>query len=124
MKKRKTMAFLCVPGVVAALLSPALFSSAASATEAQAEVHSAVAVDDYETKAKFHENAAREMQAKVQKQKELLEHYEDKSYLYGGNAQDLQGHTHALIREYEKAVKAHLKEAALHRQKAIQLATF
>lgn len=29
--------------------------------------------------------------------KELLEHYEDKSYLYGKWAQDLQSHTPALI---------------------------
>ena len=61
------------------------------------------------------------MKAKVQEQKELLEHYENKSYLYGRRAQDLQAHTDALIRNYEKTIKANIKEAASHRQMALQL---
>ena len=56
------------------------------------------------------------MKAKAQEQNELLKHYEDKSYLYGRRAQDLQAHTDALIRHYEKGVKMNIKEAALHRQ--------
>jgi hypothetical protein len=58
------------------------------------------------------------MQAKVEEQKQLLEHYEDKSYLYGRRAQDLQSHTAALVRHYEKTIKANIQEAALHRQMA------
>jgi hypothetical protein len=124
MKTGKDIAFLYVPGLATALLVAVLFSSAASATDANAEAQSAVTLDDYETQAKFHEDAAREMQAKAQEQKRLLEHYEDKSYLYGGKAQDLQGHAHALARKYDKAAKKHARQAELHRQRAIQLATF
>ena len=58
---------------------------------------------------------------KVEEKKELLEHYEDKSYLYGRRAQDLQSHTHALIRNYEKAVWTNLQAAASHRQIATRL---
>ena len=54
-------------------------------------------------------------------QKQLLEHYEDKSYLYGRQAQDLQSRTTALVRHYEKTVKTHIQEAALHRQMASKL---
>jgi hypothetical protein len=58
------------------------------------------------------------MQAKAQEQKQLLEEYESKSYLYGRRSQDLQSHTYALVRKYEKELKTNIKEAALHRQKA------
>lgn len=51
----------------------------------------------------------------------MLAHYEEKSYLYGKKAQDLQAHTEALIRKYEGAVKADAKEAASHRQIALSL---
>lgn len=124
MKTGKVTAHLYVPGVIAALLAATLLPSVASATDAIAEIHGVVALNDYETKARFHEDAARKMQAKAQEQNRLLEHYEAKSYLYGGKAQDLQGHAHALARKYNNDAKAHTKQAELHRQTAVQLATF
>lgn len=75
----------------------------------------------HEGLAKYYEAAAAQVQAKVEEKKELLEHYEDKSYLYGRRAQDLQSHTHALIRNYEKAVRTNLQAAASHRQIATRL---
>ncbi|HEX7234436.1 MAG TPA: hypothetical protein VF243_04125 [Nitrosospira sp.] len=66
-------------------------------------------------------DTAKEMQVKADEQKRLLEHYEDKSYLYGRRAQDLQSHTHALIRNYEKAVAENMRAAAFHRQMASKL---
>ncbi|MEO7464318.1 MAG: hypothetical protein ABIV42_02465 [Nitrosospira sp.] len=74
----------------------------------------------HEGLAKYYEEAAAQIQAKVEEKKELLEHYEDKSYLYGRRAQDLQSHTHALIRNYEKGVQTNLLAAASHRQIAIR----
>jgi hypothetical protein len=56
------------------------------------------------------------MQAKSDEQKRLLEHYEDKSYLYGKRAQDLQSHTSALIRKYEQAARSNMREAMAHRR--------
>jgi hypothetical protein len=57
----------------------------------------------------------------VKEQKELLEQYQDKSYLYGRQAQDLQANTDALIRKLEHTVKTNIQEAALHRQMASKL---
>ncbi|WP_256327631.1 hypothetical protein [Nitrosospira sp. Nl5] len=75
----------------------------------------------HEAVAKHYEDVAKELQAKIQEQKQLLAHYEDKSYLYGRRAQDLQAHADALVRKYEEAAKANLKEAALHRQMASKI---
>ena len=53
------------------------------------------------------------MQTKVKEQKELLEQYQDKSYLYGRQAQDLQSHTAGLVRNYEQTATTNIQEAAL-----------
>jgi len=75
----------------------------------------------HETVAKYYEDEARKSQEKVKELKTMLAHYEEKSYLYGKKAQDLQAHTEALIRKYEQAAKADAKEAASHRQIALSL---
>ena len=111
-----------------------LASLSLSATAAQPAVHSvdtaeirtaaaqnATTRSDHETVAKYYEDAAAQMQAKVKEQKELLEQYQDKSYLYGRQAQDLQANTDALIRKLEHTVKTNIQEAALHRQMASKL---
>jgi len=67
---------------------------------------------------KYFEDAASEMQAKAEKQKKLLQHYEEKSYLYGWEAQDLISHTGAWVRKYGETAQENRKEAALHRQMA------
>lgn len=45
------------------------------------------------------------LEQKIKEQEELLEHYEIKGYIYGRQAQDLQGHTRAKIRELKKQLK-------------------
>jgi hypothetical protein len=75
----------------------------------------------HETVAEHYENAAREMQDKILEQKQLREHYQNKSYFYGKAAPDLQAHADALIRKYELSAKANLQEAAVHRQLASKL---
>lgn len=103
--------------------------TAGDATTQNAQGDSKAAVKSYEGEssrmheavAKHYEDVARELQAKIHEQKQLLAHYEDKSYIYGKRAQDLQAHTDALIRKYETAAKENLKEAALHRQLALKL---
>ncbi len=42
-------------------------------------------------------------------------------HVYGRRAQDLQSHTVALIRDYERTVATDIQEAALHRQIASKL---
>lgn len=62
------------------------------------------------------ENAAGEMQTKAEEQKRLLEHYEEKSYLYGRQAQDLKSHTAALVRKYNEVAAENIREAPVYRQ--------
>ena len=71
--------------------------------------------------AKSHEDKANALWVKAREQKQLLEHYEEKSYLYGKHAQDLQARTWALIRNYEQAVTANVEKAAAHRRIASEL---
>ena len=89
--------------------------------EIRAAVQKATTRSDHEAVAEYYENAAMQMQAKVKEEKVLLEQYENKSYLYGRQAQDLQSHTAALIRRHEQTVVADMQEAALHRQMASKL---
>ena len=75
---------------------------------------------DHDALTKYFEDAANEMQAKAEEQKKLLQHYEEKSYLYGREAQDLISHTGALVRKYDETAEENRKEAALHRQMALE----
>lgn len=76
---------------------------------------------DHDALSKYFEGAAKEMQTKAAEQKKLLEHYEEKGYLYGRQAQDLKSHTAALVRKYEETAKENIKEATLHRQMASEM---
>lgn len=67
-----------------------------------------------------YENTAREMQNKAEEQKRLLEHYEEKSYLYGRQAQDLKSRTAALVRKYNDVAAENIREAAAHRRLALE----
>ncbi len=116
--------------IFAVLSMAALLGSVSSLTiaaepidtpEIRAAVQKATTRSDHEAVAKYYENAAMQMQAKVKEEKELLEQYKNKSYLYGRQAQDLQSHTVALIRRHEQTIAADMQEAALHRQMASKL---
>jgi hypothetical protein len=76
--------------------------------------------NDHYALTKYFEGAAREMQVKAAEKKKLLEHYEDKSYLYGREAQDLISHTAAMVRRYNETAREDLKEAAAHRRMAME----
>jgi hypothetical protein len=71
---------------------------------------------------RYFQDAASEMQAKAEEQKKLLKHYEEKSYLYGREAQDLISHTTALVRKYGETAQENRKEAAAHRRMALEQA--
>ena len=73
------------------------------------------------TRAKYYEEIAMNLSIKAKEQEQLLEHYEEKSYLYGKRAQDLQAHTWALIRKYKRACAENLKMAANHRRISFEL---
>jgi hypothetical protein len=77
---------------------------------------------DHDALSRYFEGAAKEMQTKAAEQKKLLEHYEEKGYLYGRQAQDLKSHTAALVRKYEETAEENIKEATLHRKMATEMA--
>lgn len=117
----KVFAALSMAGLLASLNFSATAAAPVETPEIRAAAQTATTRSDHEAVARFYEDAARKMQAKLNEQKELLEHYENKSYLYGRQAQDLQSHTGALVRDYEHTVSATLQEASLHRQMASKL---
>ncbi len=71
---------------------------------------------DHEALAQHYEQAANDMQLKVDEHKKLLSKYESHAYLYGKQAQDFKAHCRNLITIYEKAVEANLNMAKMHRQ--------
>jgi hypothetical protein len=99
----------------------AVLSSPAFSFDVDSAVQNAATARDHEVVAKYYQEVAKEMQAKEREQKQLLDEYQNHSYLYGRQAQDLQAHTEALARKYEKEAKASMKEAELHHQMALQL---
>ncbi|OAI02018.1 MULTISPECIES: hypothetical protein [Methylomonas] len=79
-------------------------------------VQSASSKADHEALAKHYEEAAKDLQLKVDEHKKLLSQYQAKSYLYGKQADTLVSHCRVLINAYEKAAEANLSMAAMHRQ--------
>lgn len=84
-------------------------------------VQNARTYNNHNALAKRFENLAKEMHMQAEEQKRLLEHYQEKSYLYGRQAQDRKSHTWALMHRYEQAAKTSLSKAAAHRQMAAKL---
>src|SRR5687768_16495130 len=76
---------------------------------------------DHDALTIYFENLAKEMGERAEEQKKLLQHYQEKSYLYGRRAQDQQSHTWALMVRYEQAAKTSLSKAASHREIAAKL---
>ncbi|MBA4141731.1 MAG: hypothetical protein H0X43_01745 [Nitrosospira sp.] len=76
---------------------------------------------DHYSLAQQYQNTSRELQVKAEEQRKLLQHYEEKSYLYGRQAQDNKSHTSALLSKYERAVEDTVKQAAYHQNMAAEL---
>ena len=114
-------AVLSMAVLLGSMSFPTIAAEPIDTPEIRAAIQKATTRSDHEAVAKYYENAAMQMQAKVKEEKELLEQYKNKSYLYGRQVQDLQSHTAALIRRYEQTAAADMKEAALHRQMASKL---
>ena len=73
---------------------------------------------DHDRIARQYENAAREFFVKAEEHKKLLQHYEDKSYLYGRRGQDFQSHTEAILRKYTLAAEKAARHSAFHQHMA------
>ncbi len=116
METRKFFAALSL-GLLAACaqISP---QEAVQNTQVRKATQNARARGDHDALSKYFEDTAREMRVKAEEQSKLLEYYEEKSYLYGRQAQDLKSHTAAMVRKYEANAEENVRQAALHRQMA------
>ncbi|MDP3332248.1 MAG: hypothetical protein Q8S55_09730 [Methylococcaceae bacterium] len=79
-------------------------------------VQSATSKADHEVLAQHYEEAAKEMQLKVEEHKKILSQYEREPWLLGRQAQSFKNHCQWLINAYEKAAEENLSMAKLHRQ--------
>lgn len=75
---------------------------------------------DHAALAKHYEDAAKEMQTKVDEHKKLLAQYQAKKALYGKHAQDLMNHCQGLIRIYEQAAAENMAMVKSHREMAAE----
>jgi hypothetical protein len=76
---------------------------------------------DHDELAKRYENRSNKLLLIAARHEKLLQHYEDKSYLYGRHGQDFQSHEIALVQKYKRqAEKA--AQAASHYRAAFELA--
>ncbi|MEO8767170.1 MAG: hypothetical protein ABI363_02305, partial [Nitrosospira sp.] len=89
-KSGNIFAVLSMAGLLVSMSPVAIAAEPIDTPEIRAAIQNATTRSDHEAVAKYYENAATQMQAKVKEEKELLEEYENKSYLYGRQAQDLQ----------------------------------
>ncbi len=72
--------------------------------------------EDHQEMAEHYEQAAQDMQEKSKEYKKLFDRYEENSYLYGRQAEDLKAHAQRLVDVYEKAAEENLKMAKMHRK--------
>jgi hypothetical protein len=75
---------------------------------------------DHDRIARRYENAALQLYVKAEEHKKLLQHYEDKSYLYGRRGQDFQSQAVALERKYKLAAEQAAMQAAFHNEMAAE----
>lgn len=111
MKTKLLISLLLVAGVLAACseMNP-------HPMDMNLAVQSATTKADHEALAKHYEEAATDLQLKVDEHKKLLSQYQSKSNIYGKQADSLISHCRVLINAYEKAAEANLSMAAMHRQ--------
>jgi hypothetical protein len=121
-KTGKYLVLLSMLGLLTSCAQTQMRSSEAQHAHARGAAKDVGTHVDHSNLAKQYENMARELLAKAEERKKLLQHYEEKSYLYGRQAQDMQSRAWALLHKYEKATKETVKQAAFHRKMALELA--
>lgn len=77
-----------------------------------------ISLSDHQTLAAHYDDVANTLQAKLDRQKKMLNQYESNSYLYGRHAEDLKEHSIALVNSYERALESNRKMAEMHRHLA------
>ena len=113
----KTLNYLATVALFALLVSCTINPHPMDMTQA---VQSAKTRSDHEALAKHYEDAAKEMQAKVDEHKKMLSDYQARRSLYSKQAGDLINHCQGLIRVYEQAAAENMSMAKLHREIAAE----
>lgn len=83
-------------------------------------VQSASTKADHEALAKHYDEAAEDMQAKVDEHKKLLADYQAESYKWGRQGPIFEQHCQTLIKAYENAVTENRAMAEAHRAVAAE----
>ena len=83
-------------------------------------VQSAKSPSDHEALAKHYEDAAKEMQAKVEEHTKSLAQYRARRNVYGKQGESLISHCQGLVRIYEQAAAENRSMAESHRQMAAE----
>ncbi|MDP1557555.1 MAG: hypothetical protein Q8K59_06095 [Nitrosomonas sp.] len=121
--KIKTGKYLAVLPILALLVSCAQMSTIeAQNADTQKVAQNAKTYSDHENLSNRYDNMVKEIRVKVEEKKKLLEQYTTHSYLYGRKGQELQSHTLANLRNYERAAEEASNRAAFHREIAAELA--
>ena len=108
--------FLTILVILSFLVSSvSIAAGSASISDAEAKAKTKF---DHIGLAVYYENEAKEMNAKAEEQKKLLEEYKDHSEYYGREGQDFQSHHEALLQKYTKAAERNSEMAASHRKMA------
>jgi hypothetical protein len=71
---------------------------------------------DHDIIARRYESTAEELLVKAAEREKMLQHYEDKSYIYGRRGQDFQAQAAALVRKYNMAAEKAAAQAAFYRR--------
>lgn len=113
MKKGKYFAVLLT---LTLLVACATMDSRTSAQDIEARHTTQNGSDfDHDALAKQYEDLAKDMQAKVQEQKEIFKH-KSRSSRFGKHGKNIKSHVAYKIQKYEKAAQENLDKAAYHRK--------
>ena len=90
-------------------------------TDAPGAIKRASTRCDHEALAKYYEDAAKEMRAKVKEHRKILKSYESVTTGSGNETSILQAHCRSLIEAYEHAANANLNMANFHRSIGVKM---
>jgi hypothetical protein len=121
MKTGKLFAVLSMLGLLAS--SAQLGASELQDADTRSETQNTGMTRSYhENLANDYEVKAKEILAKVEEKKKLLEGYDSHSQYLGRQGQDLHAHTWAMVNRYERAAEEALNKVTFHRKMASELA--
>lgn len=83
-------------------------------------VHNAKTAAEHEALAKYYDEAAKDMESKLQDHQKMYAQYQDESQYYGRQGIDMESMCRGLIRMYEEATKENQNMAASHRKMAAE----